>query len=870
MQSIILLPLCKLLSILLTMVFIVLLFILTSASLYFIVKKKSYREIHSNTTIDQQQDILKDSLEEIPHENHKYDKTETQQPSEPVEPVRESIYENMLKDSMDESQNTVIINSEHEDNNTTDNSTNEINNELNNDISRIIDIIHNLSFLANDHQALQSLSLITKQFIDSYTFNNAKDILSYIEEKCEKMLIEHNEHTICYDILSEIVCLIKNGKTNIEIIDLFISRYNGQINPQAPEASHDQNVNTQNEYNPTQELEKASIKYSIDHTYGNYIAALAHKHKASLYANTIIRRILEDYNQLEDKPSIYDYIISQCNSRINGNLKLNDDYIVEASESDSNRKSHTKRPINTSHYKASELNIVPLSGDKEIDEIIKIIDKCSSMRFRHIISPPAPFNTTSNPREYQNDDSWIVFKDFILDKYDVQDNSRFSILYQIIRFITSEMKSGKSATEIITALKTMSIERLKSHERQYVCRNSLTAETKPYNDIIYPPDIMRFLSICHIVSKKVHIPFIIRTAEKLSSEYMLLNIDINFDEFISKTIHNWPITNDNQGMARCCFVKYLQSVKKNLSDEEIINIIIKAISKCIQPESLSLFITNTEHVKSDKKEINPTSSATNKINSKIIDKGNETAKNEPNLAEFIVVCSSIANLLHISKKFNKLDKVAIECCKKYNQGKKEISFFSFICAISFEDKYKGYKEVYQRILKLQKGDTSHSEIIQTLIKERLILLEGMTSTSLIGLRHSVQTTSTDKASGQHSTTKAVTTFFTIKQGFQGAITHLDASNKIIFSEGNLYFNKKSKKTRLNALYSNLTLTISSLYIAKLENYYGIIHCTDTRVRCVINPIYDSIKYNSVREGFELSKGKSNKFVSYITLIRSVS
>lgn len=862
------------------MFFVVLPIIILSIILYFIVRHRFYSKKGSNLATEEQQYIRSNKIEE-PYSN-----------------IHELLENEVFQESMQENEETKELKTEEtiggatsniQDIDTTSNGLKVKEAELSNidetspkldgksidDISMIIDIVHNLSFLANDHPELQPLSFIAKQLIDSFTYNDKEDIFMHIESKCSEMFSKGNEHTICYNVLLTIVCLIKKGKTNKEIIDLYIEQYNGQPEERNQEGIEGFQVSEKSEYDTNLNQAKDSRKYTLDYTYGQYIASLAHKHKASLYANTIMRDLLENYIHLENKPSFHDYIISQCNSRIKGNLFLNQESEIGVLNKNLSRKSPSRRPINSSHYKAKELNLSAKSEDSEINEIIGIIEKCASLRIKHMISSGAPFviNTQYNYREYQNDDSWIVFKDFILDKYDGMDQTRFSILYQIIRFVVFERKSGKSAKEIILALKSMSIERLKVYEKEYTNRNSFTAQTKPRNDIIYTPDILRFLSICRRVAKIVKIGVIIKTAEKLSNEYMLLDLDIDFYEFIRQTVHSLPITNDNQGMVRCCFVKFIQNIHKNLTDDELVLLIIKAINKYIQSELSNLSSIFSELRNTDEIEVNKKESRINdnkiKADKEKVELTQKNISIEPSLVDFIGVCSAISNLAHISKKFSKLDKVARDCCKKYNQGKKEISFFSFVCAISFEDKYKGYKEVYQRILKLQKEGLGQSEIIQKLIKERLILLEGMTSLTLLGFKKSEnlpKKKSIMKITSGVSTDSG-TINYTIKKGFDGAITHLSTGNKIIFSEENLYYNKKSKKTRLNAPYTSLTLTISSLYITRLENLYGIIHCTDSKTRCVVTPVYDKIIYNSIRKGFDLYKKNKKKFISYVDLIK---
>lgn len=185
---------------------------------------------------------------------------------------------------------------------------------------------------------------------------------------------------------------------------------------------------------------------------------IAQKHKALHYANVIGRRLADRYVDNGDG-SFYKYISKQCKP-----LTTIGDYTIttESFEPQNNLIAQYKKSKDKTKSRSIAANIITPkyeSEDNQIKALLNILDKLTLSKLPRYDVPSYVSHEYIIEREYKKENPFDIYNDLISSEYSsaALKDRRFSILYQLIIFISSCLESGMTEEETIKAVSSLRV-----------------------------------------------------------------------------------------------------------------------------------------------------------------------------------------------------------------------------------------------------------------------------------------------------------------------------------------------------------------------------------------------------------------------------
>lgn len=185
---------------------------------------------------------------------------------------------------------------------------------------------------------------------------------------------------------------------------------------------------------------------------------IAHKHKAIQYANVIGNKLVEEFSR-SGEASFHEFIRKQCkpfaakgdSAITTEDFEPHRQYILTYKKS--NKKSKT-RTVATSVITPKKNN-----PDSRIDAMLNILNRLTSSRLPRYEAPGNPSLDSIVQREYKKTSPFEIYNDLVLSEYSkgALSDKRFSVLYQLILFISDCLESGMSEDETINALSSLRV-----------------------------------------------------------------------------------------------------------------------------------------------------------------------------------------------------------------------------------------------------------------------------------------------------------------------------------------------------------------------------------------------------------------------------
>lgn len=185
---------------------------------------------------------------------------------------------------------------------------------------------------------------------------------------------------------------------------------------------------------------------------------IAHKHKAIQYANIIGGKLLEGYSN-SNEVSFHEYIKNRCK--------------IIASQGDCSITSEEFEPYKSiiAIYKKSKkkaksgsiaTNIITpkhKAADSKANTVLKILDKLTASKLPRYEIPSFPSTGDIVQREYKKSNPFDIYNDLVSSEYNLEalNDKRFSVLYQLILFISKCVESGMTEEETLSAMSSLRV-----------------------------------------------------------------------------------------------------------------------------------------------------------------------------------------------------------------------------------------------------------------------------------------------------------------------------------------------------------------------------------------------------------------------------
>lgn len=187
-------------------------------------------------------------------------------------------------------------------------------------------------------------------------------------------------------------------------------------------------------------------------------STIAHKHKAIQYANIIGSKLNDGFIK-SGEVSFHAFINKQC-----GSLANQGDYVIttESFEPHKNLIAVYKKSKTRSKNRSIATNIITpkqTSKNPHADSFLNILDKLTSSRLPRYEIPTYASANGIIQREYKKENPFDIYTDLVTSEYSpyALKDKRFSILYQLMLFISECLDNGMTEEQTISALSSMRV-----------------------------------------------------------------------------------------------------------------------------------------------------------------------------------------------------------------------------------------------------------------------------------------------------------------------------------------------------------------------------------------------------------------------------
>ena len=185
---------------------------------------------------------------------------------------------------------------------------------------------------------------------------------------------------------------------------------------------------------------------------------IAHKHRAIQYANVIGCKLVDEFVK-SGEASFHEFIRNQCKPlAAKGDSAITTEdfepqrqYILTYKKS--NKKSKT-RTVATSVITPKKNN-----PDSKIDALLNILNKLTASRLPRYEVPGYPSMDSIIQREYKKTSPFEIYNDLVVSEYSkgALSDKRFSVLYQLILFISDCLASGMTEEQTLNAVSSLRV-----------------------------------------------------------------------------------------------------------------------------------------------------------------------------------------------------------------------------------------------------------------------------------------------------------------------------------------------------------------------------------------------------------------------------
>lgn len=185
---------------------------------------------------------------------------------------------------------------------------------------------------------------------------------------------------------------------------------------------------------------------------------IAHKHRAIQYANVIGSKLVEEF-ATSGESSFHEFIRKRCKP-----LAAKGDSAITTEDFEPQRqyiltyKKSNKKP-KTRAVATSVITPKKNNPDSKIDALLNILNKLTASRLPRYEAPGNPSLDNIIQREYKKSSPFEIYNDLVLSEYSkgALSDKRFSVLYQLIIFISDCLESGMSEEQTLNALSSLRV-----------------------------------------------------------------------------------------------------------------------------------------------------------------------------------------------------------------------------------------------------------------------------------------------------------------------------------------------------------------------------------------------------------------------------
>lgn len=354
-----------------------------------------------------------------------------------------------------------------------------------------ISLIYNIKLLGHEDNRFQHIALKAFDIISKCgeTENFFDEVSANIE----------NEHDFASEIIKYIVAQKKSGVSDIDIIKNIRNKYISR--PAVNAAKHNVMFRSETGITPVYiESEMCAGSRQL-----NAKSKLSHKHKALQYANIIGGKLAEEYENSSEK-SFYKYIRAQCNQiASSGNLLLTSEDFEP-----SRNQIATYKKRNDNHKSPSiQTNIITPeyhSDNSQVESLLNILDKLTFSRLPRYEVPALPSYNNIVQREYKKTNPFDVYNDLVAGEYTEGSlkDKRFSILYQLILYISECLENGFSEEETIDAISSLRVVKKKDIQTLRNRQGNFIGLTKAERKLVLDSEICNDIDMSLLYANLIH------------------------------------------------------------------------------------------------------------------------------------------------------------------------------------------------------------------------------------------------------------------------------------------------------------------------------------------------------------------------------
>lgn len=314
------------------------------------------------------------------------------------------------------------------------------------ELSLFNNLIYHIKLLGHEDQRFQTVSIKAYELITE--FADSKDFFKDLMDNTS------DEIDFATEVIRFIIPLKTSGMSDADIIKKVRARYISRTENLTPGQSISFSSKPKIDSEPTY-IESETSLGSRQLTAKSKIA---HKHRAIQYANVIGSKLVEEF-ATSGETSFHEFIRKQCKPlAAKGDSAITTEdfepqrqYILTYKKS--NKKS--KAPTVASSVITPKKN----NPDSRIDALLNILNKLTASRLPRYEALSNPSMDSIIQREYKKTSPFEIYNDLVLSEYSkgALSDKRFSVLYQLILFISDCLESGMSEEQTLNALSSLRV-----------------------------------------------------------------------------------------------------------------------------------------------------------------------------------------------------------------------------------------------------------------------------------------------------------------------------------------------------------------------------------------------------------------------------
>ena len=314
------------------------------------------------------------------------------------------------------------------------------------ELSLFNNLIYHIKLLGHEDQRFQTVSIKAYELITQ--FADSKDFFRDLMDNTS------DETDFATEVIRFIVSQKALGNSDADIIKKvrakYISRTESHTSRQSISFSSKPTIDSEPAY-----IESETNLGSLQLTAKSKIA---HKHRAIQYANVIGSKLVEEFAS-SGESSFHEFIRKRCKP-----LAAKGDSAITTEDFEPQRqyiltyKKSNKKP-KTRTVATSIITPKKNNPNSKIDALLNILNKLTASRLPRYEVPGNPSLDSIIQREYKKTSPFDIYNDLVLSEYSkgALSDKRFSVLYQLIIFISDCLESGMSEEQALNAMSSLRV-----------------------------------------------------------------------------------------------------------------------------------------------------------------------------------------------------------------------------------------------------------------------------------------------------------------------------------------------------------------------------------------------------------------------------